>query len=103
MQKNMDKIRFESRYEIDEVVEALETFTKEHPNARQKDTVKRLCDLLDVMYMEWQVEWWIQKFIHEHGRDNMMNILIPKITMEDLKQEFNRQVMELMKLEEIYE
>lgn len=45
----MDKIQFESKYEIDEVIEALETYTEEHPNARQKDTVKLLCDLLDAI------------------------------------------------------
>lgn len=53
MKKDMDKIVFESRYEIDEIIEALETFAKEHPNARQKETVKRMSNLLDVMYMEW--------------------------------------------------
>ena len=53
MERNMDKIQFESRYEIDEVVSALETFLQEHPNAREKETVKRLADLLDVMYMQW--------------------------------------------------
>lgn len=53
MQKNMDTIQFESRYEIDEVCDALDTFLKEHPNARGKETVERLKNLLDVMFMEW--------------------------------------------------
>lgn len=53
MKKNMDNIQFESRYEIDEVVSVCETFLKEHPNARGKETVERLRDLLDAMYMEW--------------------------------------------------
>lgn len=53
MKKNMDKIQFESRYEIDEVVDALDTFLKEHPDARSKETVEELSHLLDVMYMEW--------------------------------------------------
>lgn len=47
--------------------------------------------------------WWIQKYIHEYGRDNVMNITVPKLTMEELIQEFDRQVMGQMKLEEIYE
>ena len=53
MTKNMDTIKFESRVEIDEVQDALDTFLKDHPDTRSKDTVKRLSDLLDAMYMEW--------------------------------------------------
>lgn len=53
MQVRMDKIQFESRCEIDEIVCALDTFTKEHPNAREKQTAERLKDLLDVMYISW--------------------------------------------------
>lgn len=53
MKKGNDTIQFESRYEIDEVVSALDTFMEEHPNAREKESVERLKDLLDVMYMEW--------------------------------------------------
>mgnify|MGYP006898621905 CR=1 FL=1 len=53
MKKDMDKIQFENRYEIDEVISALDTFLKEHPNAREQETCKRLSELLDVMYMEW--------------------------------------------------
>ena len=53
MTKGNDNIQFESRYEIDEIVSALETFLQEHPEAREKETVKQLCNLLDVMYMEW--------------------------------------------------
>lgn len=32
--------------------------------------------------------WWIQKFIHEYGRENVMNVTIPKITIEDLEKEY---------------
>ena len=53
MKKNMDKIQFEDRQEVDEVLSALDTFQQEHPNASEKDTVKQLRDLLDVMYIEW--------------------------------------------------
>lgn len=53
MEKLMDKIQFSSRYEIDEVISALQIFLKEHPNAREKETVQKLINLLDVMYMEW--------------------------------------------------
>lgn len=53
MKKNMDTIQFENRYEIDEVVDALQTYIKEHPNNSNKDTINKLIDLLNVMYMEW--------------------------------------------------
>lgn len=53
MKQVLDKIQFESRIEIDEVVECLHTFLEEHPDASGKETVRELSDLLDVMYMEW--------------------------------------------------
>lgn len=37
--------------------------------------------------------WWIQKYIHDYGRENVMNITVPKLTMEDLIKEFDRQVI----------
>lgn len=54
MKKDMDKIIFESRAEIDEIQTALETYAKEHE--KKKDdfkVVNLLCGLLDSMYMEW--------------------------------------------------
>ena len=32
--------------------------------------------------------WWIKKFIHEYGRENVMNVTVPKITIEDLEKEY---------------
>lgn len=43
--------------------------------------------------------WWIQKYIHDYGRENVMNLTVPKITMEDLVKEFNRQISGQMKFE----
>lgn len=54
MKKDMDKIIFESRWEIGEVITALEEWQETHGAKGEKaDTVKRLIDLLDVMSMEW--------------------------------------------------
>lgn len=53
MERNMDKIVFESRAEIGDVIRALETYMKEHPKERNFKTVERLYNLLDVMEMEW--------------------------------------------------
>ena len=49
----MDQIQFESRYEIEEVVNALDTYLEEHPQSRSKNTVQKMKDLLDIMHMEW--------------------------------------------------
>lgn len=53
MKKNMDKIIFESRYEIAEIINALEEWQDTHKKDEKSDTVKRMIDLLDVMSMEW--------------------------------------------------
>lgn len=53
MKLDMDKIQFESRSEIDEIADALDTYMKEHPKSRSVETVKKLSNLLDVMYMNW--------------------------------------------------
>jgi hypothetical protein len=50
MQKEMDKIQFEYRSEVTEILEALQTYNKEH-NA--SNSVKELIALLDVLEMEW--------------------------------------------------
>jgi len=36
--------------------------------------------------------WWIRKFIDEYGKENVMNVTIPKITMEDLIEAYSRLV-----------
>lgn len=54
MKKDMDKIIFESRLEIEKVISALEEWQEKHGAKDEKsDTVNRLIDLLDVMSMEW--------------------------------------------------
>lgn len=53
MKTDMDCIQFESRYEIAEVIQALEEWQESHKSDSKADTVKRLVGLLDVMYMAW--------------------------------------------------
>ena len=53
MTKTGDCIKFEYRSEVDEVENALEIYLKEHPAESNKETVKRMIDLLEVMYLEW--------------------------------------------------
>lgn len=53
MKKNMDTVTFESRYELYNLINALETFLEEHPKAEEAKDARRLADLLDAMAMEW--------------------------------------------------
>lgn len=34
--------------------------------------------------------WWIRKYIEDYGKDHVMNISIPKITMEQLIKEYSK-------------
>lgn len=53
MQKDMDKIQFESRVEIGELIAVLEEWQKEHPRDGKNENVQKMINLLDVMAMEW--------------------------------------------------
>lgn len=53
MQKDMDKIQFESRYEIEEIMKVIDKYVKQNPSEKNNKTLERLFDLLDVMHMEW--------------------------------------------------
>lgn len=52
MKTENDKIQFETRYEIMNVIRAIEMLEKDHPGDVHPD-VERLKDLLDVMEMTW--------------------------------------------------
>ena len=47
---DMDTIQFESRREIEAVMEALDKWLESHPNDK---TVEDLYNKLDVMHMNW--------------------------------------------------
>lgn len=53
MKKDLDKIVFESRREIEEVLSALDEWQDSHKSDSKKETVRKLVNLLDVMHMEW--------------------------------------------------
>lgn len=53
MKKDMDKIQFESRREVGEVLRVLEKYVDAYPKEKDNGTVKELYNLLDVMEMEW--------------------------------------------------
>lgn len=52
MKRQMDKIQFESRAELGELLNALKKYMDEHPNDKNK-SVKELYSLLDIMEFEW--------------------------------------------------
>lgn len=53
MKKDMDKIVFESRHEIEKTILALEIFLQEHPNHHSYDAVFELKNKLEIMHMDW--------------------------------------------------
>ena len=53
MKKEMDKIQFESRAEVGEIIKVLEKYVDAYPKEKDNQTVKTLYNLLYVMEMEW--------------------------------------------------
>lgn len=53
MKKNMDKIQFESRTEIADIMKVIDKYIKQNPLETQNKTAEKFFDLLDVMLMEW--------------------------------------------------
>lgn len=50
MKLDMDKIQFEHRWEIDEIIEILKRYQEDQD---KNETVEELINLLDVMWMNW--------------------------------------------------
>lgn len=53
MKKDMDKIQFESRTEVQEIIKVIDKYVKQNPKEKGNKTLERFFDLLDVMEMEW--------------------------------------------------
>ena len=51
--KDMDKIQFEYRYEVQELMKVIDKYVKQNPAEKENKTLERFFDLLDVMDMEW--------------------------------------------------
>ena len=51
--KDMDKIQFEYRAEIQELMKVIDKYVKQNPSEKENKTLERFFDLLDVMDMEW--------------------------------------------------
>lgn len=50
----MDKIQFEYRYEVQELMKVIDKYVKQNPAEKENKTLERFFDLLDVMDMEWE-------------------------------------------------
>ena len=53
MKRQMDKIQFEFRYEVQELMQVIDRYVKQNPGEKENKTLERFFDLLDVMDMEW--------------------------------------------------
>ena len=53
MKRDMDSIQFESRTEIQALMEAIAVYVKQNPKEKQNEVLKRFFSLLDMMDMEW--------------------------------------------------
>lgn len=53
MQKDMDKIIFESRNEIRELMRVIDQYVTQNPKEKENKTLERFFDLLDIMELEW--------------------------------------------------
>lgn len=53
MQRSLDKIQFEHRDEVQELMKMVDKYVKQNPSEKNNKTIERFFDLLDVMDMEW--------------------------------------------------
>lgn len=53
MKRNMDKIQFESRSEVQEILNVIEKYVDAYPKEKDNRILKDLYNKLDVMDMEW--------------------------------------------------
>lgn len=53
MKRDLDKIQFEYRTEIRELMKVVDKYVKQNPKEKDNKTLERFFDLLDVMDMEW--------------------------------------------------
>lgn len=67
MKKEMDKIQFEYRYEVQELMKVIDKYVKQNPAEKENKTLERFFDLLDVMDMEWK----------GHEQDKTKAVIIP--------------------------
>lgn len=53
MIKNMDKIQFESRREIETIMNAISKYVEQNPEEKENKTLEEFCGHLDIMHLSW--------------------------------------------------
>lgn len=53
MKREMDCIQFESRIEIEEIMQVIAKYEMQNPGEKNNETLEQLFHLLDLMHMEW--------------------------------------------------
>lgn len=53
MNRNLDIIKFDRRFEVQELIKVIDTYVKQNPKEKNNQTLERFFDLLDAMDMEW--------------------------------------------------
>lgn len=43
--------------------------------------------------------WWIRKFIDDYGKDNVMNLVVPRLTISDFENEYSKMIKGQIKIE----
>lgn len=53
MKLNMDKIQFEHRYEIQELMKVIDKYVKQNPDEKNNKILEEFFNKLDAMDMSW--------------------------------------------------
>lgn len=53
MKLNMDKIQFEQRYEIQELMNVIDKYVKQNPDEKNNKILEEFFNKLDAMDMSW--------------------------------------------------
>lgn len=53
MKKDTDKIQFESRREIETIMDIINRYVEQNPDEQNNETLKKFYGLLDAMHLSW--------------------------------------------------
>lgn len=53
MTRHLDTIKFESRREVETLMDVISKYVEQTPEAKKNDTLRQFYDLLDIIDLEW--------------------------------------------------
>jgi len=53
MKRDMDKIQFESRRELEAIMDVIAKYTEQNPEEQNNEILKEFYGYLDVMHLSW--------------------------------------------------